>query len=287
MLWKNWGLTVRFQSAPHSTLWLAFLVVLFYLCPAHGSCAKQPADSEVAYGPLPAQKLILCRPQTTGSRSPGVLLLHGGGWIAGTAAGLKIWCDLFARHGFVAATVDYRLAGDKAHWPAQREDAELALQWLRAHSDEIGLDGNHICAYGESAGGHIALGLGGPEDKLACIVDAFGPTDLTALTGPAYQRSFIALVGEEDATWQQRLRAASPLFNLKPGFPPVLIVHGESDELIPPEQSTALMDALRRQKTPVMAIMYRGGHSWSHVSALDSASIMNHIILFMKTATER
>lgn len=172
-------------------------------------------------------------------------------------------------------------------WRGIRRIGELALQWLRAHSDEIGLDGNHICAYGESAGGHIALGLGGPEDKLACIVDAFGPTDLTALTGPAYQRSFVALVGEEDATWQQRLRAASPLFNLKPGFPPVLIVHGESDELIPPEQSTALMDALRRQKTPVMAIMYRGGHSWSHVSALDSASIMNHIILFMKTATER
>src|ERR1700690_1200787 len=112
------------------TMLLASLV----LCLSYIASAQQKAESEEAYGPLPSQKLVLCPPQTAGVRSPGVILLHGGGWVGGTAADLKGKCAFFAQHGFVAATVEYRLASETAHWPAQREDAQLALQWLRAHS---------------------------------------------------------------------------------------------------------------------------------------------------------
>jgi acetyl esterase/lipase len=284
---KSLALMSKAWSVLYRRLARTVLLVSFFLCFTYTASAQQKAESEEAYGPLPAQKLVLCRPRTAGARSPGVLLLHGGGWVGGTAADLKGRCELFAQHGFVAATVEYRLASDAAHWPAQREDAQLALQWLRAHSDAIGLDGDHICAYGESAGGHIALGLGAPEDKIACIVDAFGPTDLTVLSGPAFQRSFNALLGEDDATRLLKAREASPLFNLGPSFPPVLIIQGEDDTLIPPEQSTALFDALRRLKTPVMAIMYAGGHSWLGLDKQASAAIMNHIIIFMQAVPQR
>jgi acetyl esterase/lipase len=271
----------------HKILAHAFLLISLFLCFTYTAIAQQKSESEEVYGPLPAQRLVLCRPQTTSTHNPGVLLLHGGGWVAGTAAALRTRCELFAQHGFVAATVEYRLAGETAHWPAQLEDAALALQWLRAHSSEIGLDPDHICAYGESAGGHIALGLGAPHDKIACIVDAFGPTNLTVLSGPAYKRSFDALLGPEDADREQRAREASPLFALGPSFPPTLIIHGENDNLIPSEQSTALFDALRRLKTPVVVIMYPGGHSWLGLNASASAAIMNHIIIFMKTIPRR
>jgi acetyl esterase/lipase len=271
----------------HSNLAHAFLVVSVLLGFTPVGIAQENAVSEVAYGPLPTQKLLLCRPQTASARNPGVLLLHGGGWTGGNAEAFKGRCLQFAQHGFVSASVEYRLAGETAHWPAQLEDAELALQWLRAHSGEIGLDPDHICAFGASAGGHIALMLGAPHDRLACIVDAFGPTDLTAFSGPRYKRSLDALLGPEDVGREQRARDASPLFSLGPSFPPTLIIQGENDDLIPPEQSTALFEKLRRLKTPVVAIMYPGGHSWLGLNAQAVAAIINHAILFMKTAPRR
>lgn len=284
---KSLALKSKSWSAPLNGFLWSSLVLSLVLCFACTARAQQKTESEEAYGPLPSQKLVLCQPQTGGTGRPGVLLLHGGGWVEGTAAGLRGKCALFAQNGFVAASVEYRLAGETAHWPAQREDAQLALKWLRAHSDEIGLNADHICAYGESAGAHIALELGIVEDKVACIVDAFGPVDLTVLLAPGYQRSLHALLGAEDASWAQKVREVSPVFNLRPAFPPVLIIQGESDTIVPPEQSAALFDTLHKQKTLVMAIMYPGGHSWLGLNPNAVAAIMNHIVMFMRTAPQQ
>ena len=97
----------------------------------------------------------------------------------------------------MAAEVNYRL-GDKAQaetwWPAQLSDVQLAVRYLRAHADTIGLDPKRLCAWGGSAGGHLSVFLGVkdavvpdvlaklyPDElpKVSCVVDDFGPVDLT------------------------------------------------------------------------------------------------------------
>src|SRR6185369_5517534 len=62
----------------------------------------------------------------------------------------------FAELGFVAVTINYRLSGE-ATFPAALEDCKCAVRWLRAHATDYNLDRDHIGAYGNSAGGHLAM----------------------------------------------------------------------------------------------------------------------------------
>src|SRR5437773_3017725 len=111
----------------------------------------------------------------SGKPRPGIVFIHGGGWIEGDKSsftsrkhGVPSNIEDFAALGFVAATLNYRLAGE-APFPAALEDCQCAVRWLRAHARDYNLDPKHIGAYGNSAGGHLALLLGmpGKDDKLA------------------------------------------------------------------------------------------------------------------------
>jgi acetyl esterase/lipase len=86
-----------------------------------------------------------------------VLHIHGGGYIAGSAAGAIIPMQrLSAAHGCVVVSVDYRLAPE-TRFPGSLEDNYAALRWLHANAKELGVDRNRIALLGESAGGgHVA-----------------------------------------------------------------------------------------------------------------------------------
>jgi acetyl esterase/lipase len=239
-----------------------------------------------SYGRLPAQHLGLCLPAAADQkRKPAVLLIHGGGWSGGQASAFNSRCIDLAKHGFVAATMEYRLASaDDAttRWPAQIDDVRSAFAWLHARVDALNVDPGHICAYGESAGGHLALWLGLSEPRLSCIVDAFGPTDLPKLAGPAYNKGFATLFGPEVTA--ETLKKASPLYGKIGNLPPTAMIQGEADELVPPEQTTSLQNVLRQNKVANVAYFYPGGHSWTGISKEDALAIMNSVMEFMRTA---
>src|SRR5262249_48619939 len=145
-----------------------------------------------------AETLDLCRPAHT-SKQPGVILIHGGGWQNGAKAVHDPQCSQLAMRGFVAATINYRLA-PQDRWPAPLVDVHLAVRWMRSQANVIGLDPTRLCSYGDSAGGHLAVFLGvlptiHPGDEattyanqspsVGCVVDEFGPVDLATLTGPS------------------------------------------------------------------------------------------------------
>src|SRR5439155_18507256 len=97
---------------------------------------------------------------------PGIVVIHGGGWVEGDKssfasrkAGVPGNIEDIADLGFVAVTINYRLAGE-APFPAALEDCKCAVRWLRAHAKDYNLDADRIGAYGNSAGGHLALLLG-------------------------------------------------------------------------------------------------------------------------------
>jgi len=96
---------------------------------------------------------------TAGASKPAVLHLHGGGYIAGSAAySRRDMQELAANHDCVAISVDYRLAPE-THFPGPLEDIYTALLWMYTNAAELGIDRSRIAIKGESAGGGYAAAL--------------------------------------------------------------------------------------------------------------------------------
>lgn len=126
---------------------------------------------------------------------PVLVFIHGGGWVEGERDGCP--ADDLVKAGYAVACIDYRLARrDCARWaifPGAVLDIRSAVDWLRQHATEHGLDAARVGLYGDSAGGHLATlaGLSYGERTLAtdagassmpvqAIVDWYGPSDLLA-----------------------------------------------------------------------------------------------------------
>lgn len=250
-------------------------------------------QQNVAYGPLPQEKLDICQPEGATTPRPGVMLIHGGGWMYGDKKSNTTLCKNLAALGFVAINVNYRLATGKLQprliWPAQLVDVQLALRWMRAYASQLNLDSSRICSDGDSAGGQLAVFLGvlatiHPGDEaglyanespqVSCVVDNFGPVDLADIQESAPLRVYFPVFGR--ATQQSApaiYRDASPLFDVSPQSAPMLIVQGTQDTTVLPIQSQQLQQALQRNHVPVQYISYNGGHSFLNMRQEQIATI--------------
>lgn len=97
---------------------------------------------------------------------PLVILVHGGGFSGGSRADLAGSAREYARRGFVAASIDYRLQANST-LPEQLaaasnaiDDSRESVRFLRANAATYGIDTSRIAMAGSSAGGAIALGVG-------------------------------------------------------------------------------------------------------------------------------
>ena len=194
---------------------------------------------------------------------PTVLWFHGGAWKMGDRISWPHMMFLL-RRGYAVANVDYRLTG-VAPYPAQMDDCTAALDFLRSHASDYGLDGR-FAATGESAGGHLATMLGmtcGPG-RVQAVIDMFGPTDLVGLAklGDRWTQVMEAFAGGDLATHMDVLHAASPIDHVHPHMPPMLIFHGDKDPLVPIDQSRRFVDLLHKAGDPVEFITVEGaGHA--------------------------
>ena len=103
-------------------------------------------------------RALLQRPTTPGSH-PAILNLHGGGFVAGTAAREEgPMQTLCAALDAVILSVEYRLAPEHP-FPAALDDAWTGLLWLHEHAVDLHVDATRIAVRGVSAGGGIATGL--------------------------------------------------------------------------------------------------------------------------------
>jgi acetyl esterase/lipase len=94
---------------------------------------------------------------TTRADRPAILAIHGGGWRAGD----KAWADQFAKEfcprGYVVFSINYRLSTRRnGKWPAQIEDVQKALRYLRDNARQLRINPDRIASLGVSAGGHLA-----------------------------------------------------------------------------------------------------------------------------------
>ena len=245
---------------------------------------------EVVYGtagnalaPLPNPQMLdlLCPANPGDDPAPAIVFVHGGGWSGGTRIkALVPWLGpLVAAHGFMAATIDYRLS-PRSTFPAQIHDLKAAVRWLRANAAEIGVDPERIGVWGNSAGGHLA-GLAGvtgdlPElegtsgspgysTRLQAVTMQASPTDLLLNGGILHndRESILTdFIGGTLDTHEAALRLASPITHISPDCPPFLIVHGTDDELIPFEHALRFTHGLEAAGVDVTLLPLEGaGHN--------------------------
>lgn len=222
---------------------------------------------DVQYGEANGRALLLdlALPKTraAGKRLPALIYLHGGAWRSGSKAdGIPAIC-FYARHGFVAASVGYRLS-HQAHFPAQIEDCKCAARFLRANAKEFGINPERIGAMGSSAGGHLAALLGvtggrdtfaskggwaGFSDRLRAVCSLFAPSDFLRMPRkhiPEQLSSTARLLGGTLEEVRELYLKASPVNHVHRDAPAFLLVHGGADELVPPEQSELFYEALKK-----------------------------------------
>jgi acetyl esterase/lipase len=210
-------------------------------------------DLRYREGKSPAWKLDLAYPKDLAAKArPALVIIHGGGWIEGDKSSftsLEYWAPGniidFAKRGFVAASINYRLSGE-APFPAALEDCKCAVRWLRAHAKDYNIDVKRIGAYGNSAGGHLALLLGmtdrtaglegdGPYQELSSVVQAVvsdsGPVDLDF--NKPDNRGLVKVMSQFLAgppeTMAERVRKASPISYIDRTTPPLLLIYGTAD----------------------------------------------------------
>jgi acetyl esterase/lipase len=248
--------------------------------------------ADLAYGPDPAQKMDVYLPTGFAGPRPGIELIHGGGWQGGDKGFYTALCRMLAARGFVAFSVNYRLA-PTFRYPAQADDVQSAARWMRAHAAVYHFDPTRLGALGDSSGAHLALILGtrdtqtnvqssadpalaAQSSRAQCVVDFYGPSNLTAtaltaaqLAGPETDGQKIVfhllhdLLGGTPQETSALARAASPLFSVDAKSAPTLIVTGMDDPLVLPSQSERLADALHAAGVETtLAIIYKQGHGF-------------------------
>lgn len=188
---------------------------------------------------------------------PLVINIHGGGWNHGEKESQKGYKSFFKK-GFAVANVEYRLT-DVAPAPAAVEDVRCALLYMIRNAEKYNIDVNRIVIMGGSAGGHLALmaGLLDHNDtfdndcdhaakpfKIAAIIDKYGIADLTVVPkGEWTYKSAKNWLGKGQSD-MKFAASVSPVSYVSPNSPPVFIVHGDSDPIVPYQQSVDLHNKL-------------------------------------------
>jgi acetyl esterase/lipase len=232
-------------------------------------------EENVAYGP--GLKLDIYKPADAGkSTRPAVILIHGGGWTSFDKSAMKGMGGFLARSGFVAFAVDYRLLhGTENRWPAQLDDVERAVRWVRANAGKYGVNPDRIGAFGHSAGAQLAALLGMEDlpdnsdpalakysSKVQAVVDVSGPTDFTMEKDPEGIAFFTNFLGADYAKYPEVWKDASPAFHVAKDNAPFLILHGTRDRMVPIAQAQELYDKLKAAGVQASFIKVDDAHTF-------------------------
>lgn len=259
---------------------------------------------ETPQGPL---RLDVYYPRTDDpTLRPAVVLYIGGGFITDLDFDtIGVWADFLASRGFVAFNTRQRLLTTPG--VTRRDvltDAIAAARFVASDGPRFGADPNRIGVMGRSSGGQLALLVGmvpSPEQfgeagdptvplKIKAIVDLFSSVDdsrfFTTNEFTLLPRSAIAAVyGGLPSQVPEAYAESAPLTYVRPGLPPIFIVHGFLDTTVSISHSIVLADALEAAGDEVVREFYLDkGHviGWGLFDNEGCGRAMSRIVPFLE-----
>jgi acetyl esterase/lipase len=228
--------------------------------------------------------LDLYLPASQSAPAPVVIWTGGSAWLAdsGKSRAGAVAAQLGSA-GFAVAGVSIR-SSSQVKFPGQLHDIKAAIRWLRLHADEYRLDAKRIAIMGDSSGGWTAaiaavtgdvpelegaVGSGGASSAVQAAVAFFPPTDFLAMDAWAVRRCEAGvgvieagrkggfchdaadspesrLIGCALQGCPEKVRRADPARYISRADPPMMILHGQSDPLVPHQQGEYLYQALNK-----------------------------------------
>jgi acetyl esterase/lipase len=183
-----------------------------------------------------------------------IVLFHGMGPANKGRKGLTGLLLELAQKGYVVLAVQYRCPND-APYPAAMEDVTAAMNWLRANAAKYRIDKDRVGVLGFSGGATLAcmLALKKP-DLVRAVVSYFAPTNLVQLhkeavgiKGYFIRKSLEAMFGGSPDKKMKNYKEASPVNYVRKEAAPILFLHGEADDVVPPQHSKLLYKKLRQK----------------------------------------
>lgn len=187
------------------------------------------------------------------SKRPVIAFFSGGSWTKGNPEWAFSACADYAKKGWVAASVEYRLADRHNTTPFEAVmDARSAVRWLRKQSIQYNIDTTRIVASGNSAGGHLVLcaAMADKWNERTDDLNFSAVPNLILVNAGVYD-----LVGDGHTSWISQeakdaisVREISPLHLIKEGLPPILVIHGTNDRSVAYEMAVAFANAMKKTK---------------------------------------
>lgn len=245
----------------------ALALVLGGSAPAVRAQVEVEVRRDVQYGVAGAKGLLLDAyvppDRSDGSLRPAVVMIHGGGFRAGDKGSWEPEARKVAEKGWVAFSVDYRLDEPTA-FPAEADDVQAAVRYVRDNAAEYGIDPARIAAVGESAGGTLAallatLGTGSLDEgaRVRAAVAWSAPLDLTRLARERGDAWGAPLIGCALAACPDRYAAASPITHVDPTDAPTFLITSE-EEIVPATQSFDMAIRLEDEGVTVRLTRLKG-----------------------------
>ena len=203
---------------------------------------------------------------------PAAILVHGGGWVAGDKQQYITYIfQPLSDAGFAWFSINYRLA-PQFKFPADADDVESAIRFVKANAARYKVDPNRIALIGESAGGHLVSYVGArnrTDSRVAAVVSMYGVHDFVAaaVQWKPLPHEMLDLFGiaAVNAETVPLLIKASPVIYISKEMPPFLLMHGSKDEDVPYEQSVEMCDKMKKASAHCDLITIQGApHGMDH-----------------------
>lgn len=200
---------------------------------------------------------------------PLVVMIHGGAWAAGDKWDLVDHARELAQAGFVAVSINYRLAPG-CQIDGQIEDCRAALRWSVEHAPKWKADPSRLALWGYSAGAHLAslLALNRDKDdpKLLAVVAGGAPCEFSFIPEDSQVLKYV--VGGTRRDNPQGYAKVSPVNYANKDAPAFFFFHGTRDWLVPQNSSKVLFEKLKSESVPVEYCSVVGkGHLLSFLDA--------------------
>ena len=235
------------------------------------------------YGEDSRQAVDIYLPDEGQGPFPVVFYLHGGGWTGGARYDAQMAPFIKAiNHGYAFVSIGYRLV-PHVRYPDNLLDVRRALRWISDNAETYMLDTSRCALCGASAGGQLALMTAftagnplfddaplSPACTIRAVVDQFAPTDFLKrpqhFDESGYPRaddpesdapdSADTLLGIRLKDAPHLARFINPIDNVHPNVPPVFIMHGQYDPIIPYQQSVELFEKICKVAGAVRAELW-------------------------------